>query len=84
LDQAIAEVNATRYGLGAALFSHDARAIGRFTDQVQAGVVKINDVPPGLYPHVSTGGWKASGLGPNELSEDGVDFFLHKKSVYLA
>lgn len=84
LDQAIAEVNATRYGLGAALFSNDARAIGRFADQAQAGVVKINDVPPGLYPHVSTGGWKASGLGPNELSEDGVDFFLHKKSVYLA
>lgn len=83
LDDAIADINNSRYGLGAAIFSNDLHTIRQFSRDVQAGVIKINDVPPGLYPHISAGGWKLSGAGLNELSEDGVDFFMRKKSIYL-
>lgn len=83
LEQAIHLVNGSRYGLGAALFTNDATCISMFSREVEVGVIKINDVPPGLFPYVSAGGWKSSGTGLNELSEDGVDFFMHKKSVYL-
>ncbi len=83
LDAAIGEVNDSQYGLGAAIFSQNLSTIQQFCRNVQTGVIKVNDVPPGLYPHISAGGWKQSGAGTNELSEDGVDFFMHKKSVYL-
>lgn len=83
LDEAIQDINDSDYGLGAAIFSNKLDAIQQFSRDVQVGVIKVNDVPPGLYPYISAGGWKLSGSGPNELSEDGVDFFMRKKSVYL-
>jgi acyl-CoA reductase-like NAD-dependent aldehyde dehydrogenase len=42
-DQAIALANDTEYGLGACLFTHDARKVRRFYEEVRAGTIWIND-----------------------------------------
>ena len=65
LDQAIHQTNAARYGLTAGIFSHDQGEIGRFLDEIEAGVCYVNKRSgattgawPGSQPFT---GWKASG-----------------------
>jgi betaine-aldehyde dehydrogenase len=42
-DQAIALANDTEYGLGACLYTHDARKVRRFYEEVRAGTIWITD-----------------------------------------
>jgi 1-pyrroline-5-carboxylate dehydrogenase len=65
LEQAIAETNATDYGLTAGIFSARADEVARFFDEVEAGVCYANKRTgattgawPGAQPFC---GWKASG-----------------------
>jgi 1-pyrroline-5-carboxylate dehydrogenase len=65
LDQAIAETNRVEYGLTAGIFSGDPAEIGRFFDEVEAGVCYANKRTgattgawPGAQPFC---GWKGSG-----------------------
>jgi 1-pyrroline-5-carboxylate dehydrogenase len=65
LDQALAEANATDYGLTAGIFSRDAGELSRFFDEIEAGVCYANKRTgattgawPGAQPFC---GWKGSG-----------------------
>jgi 1-pyrroline-5-carboxylate dehydrogenase len=79
LEQAIAEANATDYGLTAGIFSEDEREIERFLDEAQAGVLYVNrraGATTGAWPRTqSFCGWKSSGstgkggLGPYYLPQ---------------
>jgi 1-pyrroline-5-carboxylate dehydrogenase len=79
LEQAIAEANATDYGLTAGIFSEDEREIELFLDEVQAGVLYVNrraGATTGAWPRTqSFCGWKSSGttgkggLGPHYLPQ---------------
>ena len=63
LDEAIAEVNNTPYGLQAGIFTADiARAFGA-ARKLQFGGVMINDIPMFRVDHMPYGGMKQSGLG---------------------
>jgi 1-pyrroline-5-carboxylate dehydrogenase len=74
LGEAIAEANATDYGLTAGIFSEDSSEIERFLDEVLAGVLYVNrgaGATTGAWPRTqSFCGWKSSGttgkggLGP--------------------
>jgi 1-pyrroline-5-carboxylate dehydrogenase len=74
LGEAIAEANATEYGLTAGIFSEDEAETGRFLDEVEAGVLYVNrraGATTGAWPRTqSFCGWKSSGttgkggLGP--------------------
>jgi betaine-aldehyde dehydrogenase len=79
-DQAIALANDTQYGLGACLFSHDARKIRRFYEGVQAGSIWINDPLTDNYAG-PFGGMKMSGIG-RELGEEGLEEFWQTKHVH--
>ncbi|MFF0967313.1 aldehyde dehydrogenase family protein [Streptomyces sp. NPDC003703] len=64
-EDALAETNATRFGLSAGLFSHDEAETAAFLDGVHCGVVYVNrpggattGAWPGMQPF---GGWKGSG-----------------------
>ncbi|SEE90476.1 aldehyde dehydrogenase family protein [Jiangella alba] len=84
LDEAIDIVNGVDYGLTAGLVSNDLRAVHRFVERAQAGVVKINRPTSGLDLNVPFGGVKDSST--NTYREQGaaaVDFFTWIKSVYL-
>ena len=65
LDQAIEECNKAEYGLTAGIFSFDRAEIGRYFEEVEAGVCYANrrsGATTGAWPGVqSFTGWKGSG-----------------------
>lgn len=62
-DQALDEINDSRYGLQAGLFTRDIYKIQRAWDRLEVGGVLINDVPSFRVDHMPYGGVKDSGLG---------------------
>jgi betaine-aldehyde dehydrogenase len=79
-DEAIALANDTEYGLGACLYSHDARKVRRFYEEVQAGTIWINDPLTDNYAG-PFGGMKMSGIG-RELGIEGLEEFWETKHVH--
>ncbi len=75
--------NGTRYGLTASVYTRDLPRAIDFAERCEVGVVKVNEPPTGLDPHVPTGGWKDSGGGARELGPRALDFFTEEKTVYL-
>lgn len=72
---AIAEVNASSYGLQAGVFSNDHAAIRHFARELRVGGVMINEGPDFRAEHVPFGGIKSSGLG-----REGVRIALREMS----
>ena len=79
-DQAIALANDTEYGLGACLYTHDARKVRQFYEEVLAGTIWINDPLTDNYAG-PFGGMKMSGLG-RELGIEGLEEFWQTKHVH--
>ncbi len=63
LDEAIAAVNQSPYGLQAGIFTRDMRAIFQAFDQTEVGGLMVNDVPTYRIDHMPYGGMKESGVG---------------------
>ena len=83
-DEAIALANDIEYGLSASIITRDINKAMRYTDQIEAGVVKINQISTGLALQAPFGGVKHSST--NNFKEQGataVDFYTRVKSVYL-
>ncbi len=79
-DEAIALANDSQYGLGANLYTHNARYVKRFYEEVRAGTLWIND-PLTDNDAGPFGGFKMSGVG-RELGEEGLDEFRATKHVH--
>ncbi len=79
-DEAIALANDCEYGLGACLYSHDARKVRRFYEEVRAGTIWINDPLTDNYAG-PFGGMKMSGVG-RELGIEGLEEFWQTKHVH--
>jgi betaine-aldehyde dehydrogenase len=79
-DEAIALANDTEYGLGACLYTHDARKVRQFYEEVQAGTIWINDPLTDNYAG-PFGGMKMSGVG-RELGIEGLEEFWQTKHVH--
>jgi acyl-CoA reductase-like NAD-dependent aldehyde dehydrogenase len=65
--QALAEVNASPYGLQAGLFTRDAVLIFRAYEELEVGGLIVGDVPTFRVDHMPYGGVKDSGLGREGL-----------------
>ena len=63
LDEAIAAVNASRFGLQAGIFTDGAAAIRRAADELEVGGLMVNEVPTYRADNMPYGGVKDSGLG---------------------
>ncbi len=66
-DSALAEVNDSRYGLQAGIFTRDLYKAHRAWDTLDVGGVLIGDVPSWRVDHMPYGGVKDSGLGREGL-----------------
>ncbi|MQY28713.1 CoA-acylating methylmalonate-semialdehyde dehydrogenase [Nocardia aurantia] len=81
-DEAVALINANKYGNGTAIFTNDGGAARRFEQDIQVGMIGINvpiPVPVGYY---SFGGWKASLFGDSHAyGPEGVHFYTRAKVV---
>lgn len=62
-DDALEQVNDSRYGLQAGVFTNDLRRMHRAWDRLDVGGVVINDVPSFRVDHMPYGGVKMSGIG---------------------
>ena len=80
--QAVRVANASRYGLGAALWTGDAARGERLARELEVGSVFVNGLVKS-DPRLPFGGIKRSGYG-RELSEYGLKEFVNIKTVWVA
>jgi alpha-ketoglutaric semialdehyde dehydrogenase len=82
-EEAVALANDTPFGLTAALFTRDLGKALRFSRDVRAGVVKVNQESAGLEFQAPFGGMRQSSSGSREQGKVARDFFTQWKTVYL-
>jgi succinate-semialdehyde dehydrogenase/glutarate-semialdehyde dehydrogenase len=81
LDAAIVAANATRYGLGASVWTKNLHTARRVFDEVQAGIIWVNrhlTVPP----EVPFGGNLESGIG-RENGYHAIDQYSRTRTLFL-
>ncbi|WP_294820910.1 NAD-dependent succinate-semialdehyde dehydrogenase [uncultured Flavobacterium sp.] len=74
-------VNASRFGLGVSIFTENLEKAARLIPQFDDGAVFVNDLVKSDQ-RLPFGGTKISGYG-RELSVDGIQEFVNKKTVYI-
>jgi len=83
LNEAVAVVNATAYGLSSTIVTRDLESAHSFADAVETGVVNVNLPTAGVEMHAPFGGWKGSGLGVPEQGLKVLDFYTKWRSVAM-
>ena len=82
-EEALTVANDVDYGLSAGIVTNDHTEANRFVDEVEAGVVKVNEKTTGLELHVPFGGVKDSSSETyREQGDAGLDFYTISKTVY--
>ncbi|KAK9388376.1 Aldehyde/histidinol dehydrogenase [Lipomyces mesembrius] len=82
LDEAIAFVNANKYGNGVAIFTHSGSVARKFQKEIECGQVGINVPVPVPLPMFSFTGNKKSILGDlNFYGKSGLHFYTQTKTV---
>jgi succinate-semialdehyde dehydrogenase/glutarate-semialdehyde dehydrogenase len=79
--EAIEAANSSPFGLAAYVFTRDLSRAFRLMEQVEAGMIGINDGLP-TTTNAPFGGVKQSGWG-RELGSEGLDAFLETKHISI-
>ena len=67
LEEAIARINQSPYGLQAGLFARDIKEIFQAFEEIEVGGLIVNDIPTYRVDHMPYGGLKESGVGREGL-----------------
>jgi aldehyde dehydrogenase (NAD+) len=84
LEEAIESANAISFGLSAGVMTNDLQKAFHFANQVEAGVVKINEPTTGLALNAPFGGFKQSSANTfKEQGQAAVEFYTRTKTIYV-
>ncbi len=83
LEDALAKANAVEYGLTTSIFTQDIAAVMRFVEDVEVGMVHVNEPTVGGEAQLPFGGTKSTGVGEREMAEEGLHFFTELKTVFI-
>jgi aldehyde dehydrogenase (NAD+) len=83
-DEALSVANGVDVGLSASIVTRDIKKAMLYSDRIQAGVVKINQISTGLALQAPFGGVKKSSTDSfKEQGAGAIDFYTRIKTVYL-
>ncbi len=83
-DEAIRVANGVDVGLSASVVTRDLRKAMLYTERIEAGVVKVNQISTGLALQAPFGGVKKSSTDSfKEQGAGAIDFYTKIKTVYL-
>lgn len=83
LEDAIQKANSVEYGLTTSIFTQDINSVMRFVEDVEVGMVHVNEPTVGGEAQLPFGGTKATGVGEREMAEEGLNFFTEIKTVFV-
>jgi aldehyde dehydrogenase (NAD+) len=83
LEEALAFANGVEYGLTTSIFSENIDTIMNFVEEVETGMVHVNEPTIGGEAQLPFGGSKATGVGEREMAEEGLNFFTELKTVFI-
>lgn len=83
VEEAIKFANGVEFGLSTSFFSNDINTVMRYIEEVETGMVHINEPTVGGEAQLPFGGTKATGVGNREMGEDGLNFFTETKTVFI-
>ena len=83
VDAAIAQANRVRYGLSAAVFTQNLKTAMTFVEEIEAGMVRVNDETAGVELQAPFGGVKASSSHSREQGRAAMEFYTHVKTVAI-
>lgn len=81
LDDAIAAVNDSAYGLSSAIYTRSLDTAFRFIDEVDTGQVSVNQPTSGWDIHQPFGGFKESGSAFKEQGLGALEFYTRVKTI---
>jgi acyl-CoA reductase-like NAD-dependent aldehyde dehydrogenase len=83
-NEALQVANGVDVGLSASIVTRDLKKAMLYTEKIQAGVVKINQISTGLALQAPFGGIKKSSTDSfKEQGAGAIDFYTRIKTVYL-
>ena len=83
LDDALQFANSVEYGLTTSIFTQDIDTILKFIEDVEVGMVHVNEPTIGGEAQLPFGGIKSTGVGDREMAEEGLNFFTELKTVFI-
>ena len=81
--QALEAANNSDYGLSSAIWTENVGRVFRWVDDIETGVVRINQPTLGGEVQLPFGGIKDTGVGEREKGKPAVEFFTEDKTVYV-
>ncbi|PGM58263.1 aldehyde dehydrogenase family protein [Bacillus sp. AFS053548] len=82
-EEAVGMANDTEYGLSAAICTNNFTIAQRFVEDIDVGLVHVNNETAGSEPQVPFGGCKNSSTGSREQGKTAIDFYTQVKTVYM-
>ncbi|HZD40538.1 MAG TPA: aldehyde dehydrogenase family protein [Terriglobales bacterium] len=83
LEEALQFANGVAYGLTTSIFTENIDTIMTFVEEVETGMVHVNEPTIGGEAQLPFGGTKATGVGEREMAEEGLNFFTELKTVFI-
>lgn len=83
LEEALAFANSVEYGLTTSIFTENITSVMKFVEEVETGMVHVNEPTVGGEAQLPFGGTKSTGVGEREMAEEGLNFFTEIKTVFI-